>query len=88
MNLHKGTSIIKYCVITSTTSLVLITISIFPISKRAYHWNRCFTNTMFSINEKSNRIEDWDLAAKHSLAVSVCNGAVYEPSLKNNSFIF
>jgi len=27
-------------------------------------------------------LEDWNLSAKQSLAVGVCNGAVYEPSLK------
>ncbi len=84
MSSHKSPNIIKYCVITSTFSLVLITISILPIGKKAYYWNRCFTNTINRINEKQESIEDWNLAAKHSLAVGVCNGAVYEPSLKLN----
>ena len=82
MSPSKGPSIIKYCVITSTTALVLITISIFPLSKKAYRWNNCFENTLNWISEKEESLAEWDLSAKQSLAVGVCNGAVYEPSLK------
>ena len=82
MSPNKGPSIIKYCVITSTTALVLITISIFPLSKKAYRWNTCFENTLNWINEKEVSLKDWNLSAKQSLAVGVCNGAVYEPTLK------
>ena len=82
MSPHKSPNIIKYCVITSTISLVLIAISILPIGKKAHRWNKCFTNTMNWINEKEEGLEDWNLQAKQSLAVGVCNGAVYEPKLK------
>ena len=82
MTPSKSPHIIKYCVITSTTALVLITVSLLPIAKKAYYWNRCFTNTLNWINEKEDSLEDWNLAAKQSLAVGVCNGAVYESSKK------
>ena len=82
MSPNKGPSIIKYCVITSTSALVLITISILPLAKKAYRWNICFENTLNWINEKKESLENWNLSAKQSLAVGVCNGAVYEPLLK------
>ena len=83
MSPHKGPNIIKYCVITSTATIVLILISLIPISKRSLYWNRCFDQTIRWINEKENDLEGWDLIAKQSLAVGVCNGAVYEPKLKS-----
>ena len=82
MSPNKGPSIIKYCVITSTSALVFITISILPLAKKAYRWNICFENTLNWINEKKESLENWNLSAKQSLAVGVCNGAVYEPLLK------
>ena len=82
MSPRKGSNIIKYCVITSTAAIVLIMISIIPISKRSFYWNRCFHKTLLWINEKENDLDGWDKTAKQSLAVGVCNGAVYEPELK------
>ena len=83
MSPHKGPNIIKYCVITSTVTIVLILISLIPISRRSFYWNRCFDQTVNWINEKEKDLEGWDLIAKQSLAVGVCNGAVYEPKLKS-----
>ena len=82
MSPHKGPNIIKYCVITSTAAIVLIMISIIPISKRSFYWNRCFNQTLRWINEKENDLYVRDDIAKQSLAVGVCNGAVYQPNLK------
>ena len=82
MSSHKGPNIIKYCVITSTAAIVLIFISLIPISKRAIYWNACFEQTIRWINEKEKDLSGWDKSAKQSLAVGVCNGAVYEPRLK------
>ena len=82
MSPHKSPNIIKYCIITSTTALVLIVISLVPISKRSLYWNRCFKQTIDWINEKEKDLSGWDETAKQSLAVGVCNGAVYEPKLK------
>ena len=81
MSSNKGPNVIKYCVITSTSAIVLITISIIPISKKAIHWNSCFEQTMRWINEKEKDLKDWNKSAKESLAVGVCNGAVYEPKI-------
>ncbi len=82
MSPNKGPKVIKYCVITSTTALVLILISLIPVSKKAFYWNRCFQQTIRWINEKEEDLSGWDKTAKQSLAVGVCNGAVYEPTLK------
>tara|TARA_B100000212_G_C27294907_1_gene498931 strand:- start:301 stop:555 length:255 start_codon:yes stop_codon:yes gene_type:complete len=82
MSPHKGPNIIKYCVIISTTSIVLILISLIPISKQSIYWNRCFHKTLRWINEKEKDLSGWDKTAKQSLAVGVCNGAVYNPTLE------
>ena len=83
MSPHKGSNIIKYCVITSTGALVLIVFSLIPISKKAVHWNSCFNQTINWINEGEKGLSGWNKRAKQSLAVGVCNGAVYEPILKS-----
>ena len=82
MSPHKSPNIIKYCVITSTAAIVLISIYLIPISRKAAYWNRCLDQTVGWINEKEKDLKDWDKQAKETLAVAVCNGAVYEPALK------
>ena len=58
-----------------------IAIELVPVSRQAASWNRCFDNTVKWIDEKVT-FKEWDQDAKESLAVGVCNGAVYEPKLK------
>ena len=82
MSPNKSPNIIKYCLITSTITIVLIAISLIPISRKAAYWNRCLDQTVRWINEKEKDLKGWDKQAKESLAVAVCNGAVYEPKLK------
>tara|TARA_Y100000991_G_scaffold76405_1_gene57448 strand:- start:95 stop:349 length:255 start_codon:yes stop_codon:yes gene_type:complete len=82
MSPNKSPNIIKYCLITSTITIVLIAISLIPISRKAAYWNRCLDQTVRWINEKEKDLKGWDKQAKESLAVAVCNGAVYEPILK------
>ena len=78
----RSPNIIKYCVITSTTAIVLIFISLIPISKKAFYWNQCFKQTFKWIDKYEMELKNWDKASKESIAVAVCNGAVYEPELK------
>ena len=59
-----------------------IAIELVPVSRQAASWNRCFDNTVKWIDEKVT-FKGWDQDAKESLAVGVCNGAVYEPKLKS-----
>jgi len=82
MSPHKSPKIIKYCIITSTAAIVFISISLIPVSRKAAYWNRCLIKTVHWINEKELDLKGWDNEAKESLAVAVCNGAVYEPKLK------
>ncbi len=82
MSPYKSSNILKYCVITSTAALVLITISLIPVSRKAAYWNRCLDKTVRWLNEKENDLRSWDKASKESIAVGVCNGAVYEPKVK------
>ena len=82
MSLNKSPNIIKYCVITSTAAIVLIAVSLIPISRKAAYWNRCLDRTVGWINENEKDLKGWNKEAKESIAVAVCNGAVYEPKFK------
>ena len=82
MTSNKIPNIFKYCLITSTASIVVIAISLIPISRKAAYWNRCLDKTVRWINENEIDLKDWDKEAKESLAVAVCNGAVYEPKFQ------
>ena len=72
----------KYCVITSSTTLILIFISMIPVSRKAFYWNQCFKKTYQWIDKNEMELKNWDKASKESIAVAVCNGAVYEPKFK------
>ena len=82
MSPNKGRKVIKYCAISSTTAIVLIFFSLLPISKKAFYWNQCFKKTSQWIDKYELKLKNWDKASKESIAVAVCNGAVYEPELK------
>ncbi|KGG16109.1 MULTISPECIES: hypothetical protein [unclassified Prochlorococcus] len=58
-----------------------IAIELIPVSRQAAYWNRCIDSTVGWINEKPD-FSIWSTKAKESLAVGICNGAVYEPKLK------
>ena len=58
-----------------------IAIELVPVSRQATYWNRCIDSTTGWINEKQE-LNRWSQKAKNSLAVGVCNGAVYETKLK------
>ncbi len=60
-----------------------IAIELIPVSRQAAYWNRCLDQTVAWANESSD-LRKWSQKAKESLAVGVCNGAVYEPKLKTN----
>ena len=82
MSPNKGPKVIKYCVITSTTAIVLIFISLIPVSKKAFYWNQCLKKTYQWIDRNEMELKNWDKASKESIAVAVCNGAVYETKFK------
>tara|TARA_A100001035_G_scaffold235515_1_gene199041 strand:- start:77 stop:340 length:264 start_codon:yes stop_codon:yes gene_type:complete len=86
MSPNKGLKVIKYCVITSTTAIVLIFIALIPISKKAFYWNQCFKKTTQWIDKKEEELKNWDKASRESIATAVCNGAVYEPKFKKKKF--
>ena len=82
MSPNNSPNIIRLSVITATSAIVLIAISLIPISRKAAYWNRCLDKTVRWINEKENDVKDWDKETKETLAVAVCNGAVYEPKVQ------
>ena len=57
-----------------------IAIELIPVSRQAAYWNRCLDNTRKWIDEATD-FNGWSEKAKDSLAVGVCNGAVYESKL-------
>ena len=60
-----------------------IAIELIPVSRQAAYWNRCLDNTMKFLEKDVRKLDGWDKKAKESLAVGLCNGAVYEPKLKS-----
>ena len=82
MSPKKDPKVIKYCVITSTTTMVLIFISLIPVSKKAFYWNQCLKKTYQWIDKNEMDLKNWDRASKESISVAVCNGAVYEPNVR------
>ena len=82
MSPHKSPNIVKYCIIISTTALALIFISLIPVTQKAIYWNKCLKKTYEWIDKYEKELNNWDKASKESIAVAVCNGAVYEPELK------
>tara|TARA_Y100000589_G_scaffold135491_1_gene129674 strand:- start:239 stop:424 length:186 start_codon:yes stop_codon:yes gene_type:complete len=52
------------------------------LKKQSKKWNKCFKNTAHWLNKKGKNLDRLDKETKESLAVAVCNGAVYEPTLK------
>ena len=82
MATNKSPNIIKFGVITSTTTIVLIFLSMIPVSKKAFYWNQCFKKTYQWIDKNEIELKNWDKDSKVSIAVAVCNGAVYELKFK------
>ncbi len=82
MSSNKSPNIIKYCVITSSTAIVLIFFSLIPVSKKAFYWNQCFKKTYQWIDKNELELKSWEKSSKESIAVAVCNGAVYKPKFK------
>ena len=82
MSFNESTNMIKFFIVTSTTSLVLIFISLIPVTQKAIYWNKCLKKTYEWIDKYEKELNNWDKASKESIAVAVCNGAVYEPELK------
>ena len=82
MSPNKNPNIIKFCVIASTAVIVLIAISLLPVSRKAAYWNRCLDNLFRWLNEKENGLKGWEKASKGSIGLAVFNGAVYEPKVE------
>ena len=87
MSPHKSPNIIKYCVITSTAAIVLIAVTLIPVSRKASYQNCCLNKIICWINVKEKDLKGWDKEAKKSLSVAVRNGAIYEPKLQKNNLL-
>ena len=58
-----------------------IAIELIPVSRQAAYWNRCLDNTVKLLDQKGT-LKEWEQKAKESFAVGICNGAVYEPTIR------
>ena len=63
-------------------SVSCIAVGLVPVFRKAAYWNRCVDSTLAWIDEAPD-LDGWSKKAKDSLAVGVCNGAVYESKLIN-----
>ena len=62
-----------------------IAIELMLVSRQAAYWNRCLDSTVSWMSESQDPdLRDCNKKAKESLAVGICNGAVYEPNLKTD----
>ena len=59
-----------------------IAIELIPVSRQADSLNSCLDNTVRFLETDVRKLDGWDKKAKESLAVSLCNGAVFEPTIK------
>ena len=82
MSSNSSHNIIKYSAITSAFSLVFILIALIPSTRRSMKWNTCVSHTLSWFNRADSGLSQFDEKTKLSLAVAVCNGAVYEPVIK------
>ena len=58
-------------------------IQLFPISKQASIWNRCFRKTSQTLSQVK-ATKNMNDESKDVLSVMICNGAVFEPKFKAN----
>ena len=78
-----GDSLQKAFLGVMTLGVCCIAIELVPLSRQSAYWNRCFDNTVSRIKEVAPESNKWDRNKKHSLAVGICNGGIYESSLKD-----
>ena len=78
-----GDSLQKAFLGVMTLGVCCIAIELVPMSRQAAYWNRCFDNTVSRINEVEPESNKLDKKNKHSLAVGICNGGIYESSVKD-----
>ena len=57
-----------------------VSIDFVPLKKQSQRWNKCFKNKVLWFNKKEKNLAELDKETKETLAVAVCNGAVYEPT--------
>ena len=48
----------------------------------SFYWNKCLKKTYQWFNKNEIELKNWDKASKESIAVSVCNCAVFESKIK------
>tara|TARA_B100000965_G_scaffold177892_1_gene148420 strand:- start:583 stop:828 length:246 start_codon:yes stop_codon:yes gene_type:complete len=60
-----------------------VSIQLIPLSKQASSWNRCLKKTSDSLS-LVKAVQKIDDESKEVLSVMICNGAVFEPKIKQN----
>ena len=65
------------------TGFTILSIQLFPISKQASSWNRCWRKTSETLSQVK-AVKKMNDESKDVLSVMICNGAVFEPKIKAN----
>ena len=60
-----------------------LSIQLFPISRQASIWNRCFRKTSQTLSQVK-AVKKMNAESIKVLSVMICNGAVFEPKYKAN----
>ncbi len=78
-----GKSYLKIYLGLLVVGFTTLTVQLFPISKQASIWNRCLRKTSETLSQV-NAVKKMNDESKEILSVMICNGAVFEPKLKEN----
>ena len=78
-----GESYLKIYLGLLVVGFTTLTVQLFPISKQASIWNRCLRKTSETLSQV-NAVKKMNDESKEILSVMICNGAVFEPKLKEN----
>ena len=65
----------------AAVSFTTVALQLIPLSKQASSWNRCIKKTSASLSQVK-AVQKMDEQSKEVLSVMICNGAVFEPKIK------
>ena len=76
-------SIQKLFLLITSIAVTCIAIELFPVSKKASRWNSCIKKTTETLKQVTS-VQLMDDKGKEVIAVMICNGAVFEPKIKES----
>ncbi len=76
-------SIQKFFLAITSIAVTCVAIELLPISKKASRWNSCINKTTETLKQVT-AVQLMDDKGKEVIAVMICNGAVFEPKIKES----